>query len=51
MWFKSMSTDVELIRKILCRNSMEKSECVYMWQGHLAVQQKLKEHCKSTVLQ
>ena len=29
---------------------IKKKECVYVWLCHFAVQQKLKEHCKSTIL-
>ena len=28
----------------------EKKKAMYGWLGHFAVQQKLKEHCKSTIL-
>ena len=28
----------------------KKKNILYVWLGHFAVQQKLKEHCKSTVL-
>ena len=31
-------------------NGMRKRVCVYVWLGHCAVQQKLTQHCKSTVL-
>ena len=25
--------------------------CVYIWLGHFAIQQKLTEHCKSTMIE
>ena len=33
------------------RESKEEGICVYVWWIHFAVQQKLTQHCKATILQ
>ena len=40
------------ISGLLGKNLMEneKKKGMYGWLGHFAVQQKMKEHCKSTML-
>ena len=29
---------------------IEEKECIYVWLGHFAIQQKLAQYCKSTIL-
>ena len=45
----SEETESSFLGKNLKENE-KKQMSVYGWLGHFAVQQKLKEHCKSTIL-
>ena len=34
----------------IVEDSMRRGMCMYVWLGHSAVQQKLAQHCKSTII-
>ena len=37
--------------RINCNGKEYKNECIYVYKSHFAVQQKLIQHCKSTIHQ